>query len=1073
MKRLLPASVKTGLLTVFMGLIVSFAFAQKKVTGKITGGDTGGGLSGATVKVKGSTTTTTTGADGTFAITVPSDRSVLEVSFVGYESQDITVGSLSNLNIGLQSSNAALQTVVVTGYGTQEKRSISGSVAVVDTKEMNKTAGSNFADQLQGKVPGVQMSTSGDPGSSAFVRIRGIGTINNNEPLYVIDGVPVLNESNMNFLNPGDIESIQVLKDASSASIYGSRAANGVIVITTKKGRSGTAKLNVDMYYGVQTPTNHPSLMNPMEFMKYQQGLAAGQGVPFSSSVYLKNPDGSYSLPDYVVRGIGGFKAGDPAVDPSKYYLNPDPTSNGVPPDYLIAATNKNGTDWFSQVFRPAAQKSVQVSASGGNDKGNYFVSGNVYDHNGIMLNNQYKRYQARVNSNFNIRKWLRIGETMNIAYQTTRASVGNPNEGSPLINAMTIPALMNVRDIEGNFASAANFNSNVSNPVADLTRSRDNNFGHSLRFIGSAYAEIDLMPWLTSKTSYGIDYNSGPGQSYGSRRYDATEGNTNPNSLQNSYFLNKNWVFYSTLNFKKSFGDHRVNVLVGYESKQYYYEGFNAGGSKLAFDDPNYRLLQNVDPSTYYMSSYRGFHNMVSQFAQANWSYADKYFASATVRRDGSSRFIENRYGVFPSGSLAWRISKEGFMNNVSWLTDLKLRASYGILGNNEVGGDYPGFSNYASSIGGSNYPIAGQVNSNTTGFSQTSTGNPKLKWETTSVTNLGFDATIARDFTFMLEWYKRDTRDMIYLVDLPAELGNVGSQAQNIGSMRNTGFDFSAGWNHRFNKDFNFSVMLTGSTNKNTVTKLDANSNTFLTSGGTRLGDVTYTAVGLPISQLRGYVVDGLWTSDAQIAKELFTDKGGAKVGYFRYKDINKDGKIDDNDLQILGNPLPKVFAGLNLSANYKNFDFTMYWTGTYGNKLFNFVKYFTHLNGFQRSRVKDALYQAGKTLPIMDGGDNYSTQRNSFYVEDGSFTRLRNLQIGYSLSPNTLRRIGLTRLRFYVSGQNLLTFTKYTGLDPDVTITNITDGYATKRDISLGLDNGRYPTARSFIFGVNLEF
>jgi len=1072
MKRLLPASVKTGLLTVFMGLIVSFSFAQKKVTGRITGGDTGGGLSGATVKVKGSSVTTTTGADGSFAITVPSDRSVLEVSYVGYESQDVTVGSLSNLNIGLQSSNAAMQTVVVTGYGTQEKRSISGSVAVVDTKEMNKTAASNFADQLQGKVPGVQMSTSGDPGSSAFVRIRGIGTINNNEPLYVIDGVPVLNESNMNFLNPSDIESIQVLKDASSASIYGSRAANGVILITTKKGKSGSAKLNVDMYYGIQNPTNHPSLMNPQEFLKYQQGLAAGQGVPFASSAYIKNADGTYSLPDFMVRGLGGFKAGDPAVDPAKYYLNTDPTSGGAG-DYLISATNKTGTDWFSQVFRPAAQKSVQVSASGGSDKGNYYISGNVYDHKGIMYGNDYKRYQARVNTNFNIRKWLRVGQTLNIAYQTTRAGIGNPNESSPIINAQNMPALMNVYDIKGNFASAANFNSNVSNPIADQQRLHDNNQGHSMRLIGAAYAEIDLMPWLTSKTSYGLDYNSGPGQSYSTRAYNNTEGNTNPNALNNSYFLNKNWVFYSTLTFKKSFGDHRVNALVGYEAKQYYYEGFNAGGSKLAFDDYNYRLLQNVDPSTYYMSSYRGEHNMVSQFAQANWSYADKYFASATVRRDGSSRFLDNKYGIFPSGSVGWRISKESFMNNVNWLTDLKLRASYGILGNNEVGGDYPGYSNYASSIGNANYAIGGQVNSNNTGFSQVSTGNPKLKWETTAVTNIGIDGTIARDFTFMVEWYQRKTRDMIYLVDLPAELGNVGAQAQNIGSMQNTGVDFSAGWNHRFNKDFNFGVTLTGSTNKNLVTKLDANSNTFITSGGTRLGDVTYTAVGLPISQLRGYVVDGLWASDAQIAKELYTDKGGAKVGYFRYKDINHDGKIDDNDLQILGSPLPTFFAGLNLTANYKNFDFTMYWSGTYGNKLFNFVKYFTTLNGFQRSRVKDALYQAGKTLPILDGGDNYSTQRNSFYVEDGSFTRLRNLQIGYSLSANSLRRLGLSRLRFYLSGMNLLTFTKYTGLDPDVTISNITEGYATKRDLSIGLDNGRYPTARSFIFGVNLEF
>jgi TonB-linked SusC/RagA family outer membrane protein len=809
-----------------------------------------------------------------------------------------------------------------------------------------------------------------------------------------------------------------------------------------------------------------------MQFMEVQQKLAAGQGIPFTTSIYIKNPDGTYSLPDYAVRGIGGFKAGDPAVNPDKYYLNTDPTGGGVG-DYLIQKTNQQGTDWFKEVFRPAAQKNIQVSASGGNDKGNYFFSGNVYDHAGIMFGNDYKRYQARVNTNFNVKKWLRVGETMNVAYQTTRASVGNPNESSPLINALTIPQLVSVYDIQGNFSSAANFNSNVSNPIADLTRAHDNNAGHSMRFTGAGYIEIDLMPWLTSKTSYGLDYNSGPGQSYGTRRYDATEGNTNPNSLQNTYFLNKNWVFFSTLNFKKSFGDHRVNVLVGYEAKQNYYEGFTAGGSKLAFDNYNYRLLQNVDPATYYMSSYRGEHNVVSEFAQANWSYADKYFASATVRRDGSSRFIENKYGVFPAASVGWRISKESFMNNVNWLTDLKLRASYGILGNNEVGGDYPGYSNFGTSTGTANYSINGAPNSNVTGFEQTSTGNPKLKWESTAVTNIGFDAVFARDFNVMVEWYKRDTRDMIYNVELPLELGAVGRQAQNIGAMKNTGFDFAAGWNHRFNKDFNFNVQFTGSTNKNTVVKLEANSNTFISSGGTRIGDVTYTTAGLPISQLRGYVQEGLWTSDAQIAKELFTDKGDAKVGRFRYKDLNGDGKIDDKDITILGSPLPTMFFGLNLTANWKNFDFNMYWSGTYGQKLFNFVKYFTHMNAFQRSRAAVFLTEAGKTLPVLDGSDNYSSQRSSFYVEDGGFTRLKNIQIGYSLSPNTLRRLGLSRLRFYISGQNLLTFTKYTGLDPDVTITNITEGFNSQRDLSIGLDNGRYPTARTFIFGVNLEF
>jgi TonB-linked SusC/RagA family outer membrane protein len=1076
MKRMLVNSVKAGFLTVFFGLLVTASYAQRKVTGKVTGGDTGGGLSGATVKVKGSSTAVTTGADGTYSISVANNNATLEVSFVGYETSDVKVGSLSSLNVVLTASTSALQTVVVTGYGSQERRSITGSVAVVDTKEMTKFAASNIADQLQGKVPGVQMSTSGDPGSSAFVRIRGIGTINNNEPLYVIDGVPVQNESNINFLNPNDIESIQVLKDAASASIYGSRAANGVIVITTKKGKSGSSKLSVDLFYGSQTPSKIPETLSPTEFLDVQQRLAAGQGIPFTSNIYI-NQGGKWVLPDYAVRGLGGYLAGDPAVDPAKYFLNTDPVGRGVG-DYLILKTNKAGTNWFKEVFKPAAMKNYQVSASGGSDKGNYFFSGNVYDHQGIMIGNDYRRYQARVNTNYNIGKRIRVGENLNVAYQTTRASIGNPNEGSPLIGTYGMPQLVPVYDIKGNYASPANFNSNVGNPVSQQMRSRDNNFGHSFRVTGSAFAEVDLTDYLTWKSSYGIDYNSGPGQGYGTRAYEATEGNTNPNSLSNSYFLNRNWVTFHTLSFKKNFGDHRVSALAGYEAKQTYYEGFSARGSELAFDNFNYRLLQNVNPATYNISSYRGEHNVVSQFVQGSYSYNDKYLLSGTVRRDGSSRFIENKYGIFPSGSIGWRISKESFMDNVSFINDLKLRASYGVLGNNEVGGDYPGYSNFGTGVDVSNYDLNGTGNRTVTGFEQSSTGNPKLKWESTAVTNIGFDAVLAGGWNVMLEWYKRDTRDMIYNVELPLELGAVGRQAQNIGQMTNTGFDFALGYSKRVNRDFNFNVNVTGSTVKNEVVKLEANSNTFIRSGGSRIGDITYTKAGLPISQFYGYVQQGIWQSDADIAKVLFTNKGDAKVGRFRYADLNKDGKIDNNDETYLGSPLPSLILGLNLTANYKNWDFTAYISGTYGQKLFNFVKYFTHFNAFQRSRSKDFLYESygvakNPTLPKLDGGDNYSSQRNSYYVEDGSFTRLRNLQVGYSLDANSLKKLGLGRLRVYLQAQNLFTITKYSGLDPDVTISNITEGYNSQRDLSIGVDNGRYPLPRTVLVGVNLEF
>lgn len=1046
------------------------AFAQRSVGGKVV--DVAGNpLVGASVIVKGTTNGTYTDDKGTFSLSVDGNSAGLIVSYLGYRTKEVALSAAeTTISVTLEEGDLALNEVVVTGYSQQNRRNITGAVAVVDTKDMTKFAASNFADQLQGKVAGVQMSTSGDPGSSAFVRIRGIGTINQNEPLYVIDGIPVQNESNLNFLNPNDIESMQVLKDAASASIYGSRAANGVIVITTKKGKRGTSKLSLDVFTGFQTPSKVPETLNPEEFLQVQQGLATGQGQTFTSNIYI-NEGGKWVFPDFAVRGLGGFKAGDPAVDPAKYFLNTDPTSRGVPADYLILKTNKEGTNWFNELFSTAPMSNYQLSASGGSDKGQYYFSANYYDHQGILLGNEYKRFQTRVNTVFNVKKGVRVGESFNIAYQTTRGGFGNPNEGSALINTYGMPQLVPVYDIQGNFASPANFNSNVGNPVGQQTRSK-NYPGHGMRIVGSVFGEVDLTSFLTFKSSFGIDYGSGPSQSYNERIYEATEGNVNPNSLRNSYYLNRNWVFFNTLTFKKTFGNHDITALAGYESKEYYYEGFNTGGSELAFDDPNFRLLQNIKPSTITSSSYRGENRVVSQFAQFNYGLSDKYLLSATIRRDGSSRFIDNKWGFFPSASVGWRLSKEAFMSSVSAINDLKLRASYGVLGNNEVGGDYPGFSNFGSSAATTNYPINGSNNSTTPGFDQTSTGSPGLKWESTAIANIGIDATIFNNLDVMVEWFTRTTSDMIYNVELPLEGGAVGRQAQNIGEMRNTGIDLALTYRGRGTGGFNYSIGVTGSTYKNEVVALEANSNTFIRSAGSRIGDITYTQAGLPISQFYGYVVDGLWKSQAEI-NEALREPGDAKVGRFRYRDLNADGKIDNNDETFLGSPLPNFILGLNLTANYKNFDATIYLNGVYGNKIFNFVKYFTHFNAFQRNRSKEFLYEAGKTLPVLDGGDNYSSQRNSYYVEDGSYTRLRNLQIGYSLPAAIASKAGMSKCRIYVQGQNLFTLTKYSGLDPDVTITNITEGFNSQRDLSLGVDNGRYPLARTVIFGVNIEF
>ena len=1058
-------------LALLLMLLSSVLAQQRVVTGTVTD-EEGSGMPGVNVLVKGTSSGTATDASGKFSIEVPNDNSILVYTFVGYSSQEVPVGARTSFNVEMMPDVTTLTELVVTGYSIQEKKDISGSIAVVDVKDMTKIASPNFADQLQGKVTGVQISSSNDPGSSAFVRIRGIGSINNNEPLYVIDGVPVQNESNMNFLNPNDIESMQVLKDAASASIYGSRASNGVVVITTKKGRAGQSKLNVEYFVGRAMPTKSPAVANPSELLQISQGLAAGAGLAFTSNFYIQDASGNYVLPDFFTRS-GGFAAGAPEVDPAKYNLISDPNGDASQ-NYLIAEANKSGTDWFKELFKPATSQSFQLSGSGGSEKGNYYFSGNYYDQNGILVKNYYKRYQTRFNSTFSVKDFVRVGENISIAYQTTQGSIGNPSEGSPIKNAYAMPQIVPIYDIKGYWAGPAALPSNAGNPIAQQYRSADNKGNHTFRVTGNVFLEVDLLKDLTAKTSFGLDYNTGQNQFFGWRNYDATEINAS-NRLDLNTFNNRNWVWFNTLNYNKEFGESKVSVLVGSEAKQNWYEGFNAGGAKLALDDPAYRVLANItDNKTFTIGSYRGENKVSSLFAQANYVLSDKYLLSGTIRRDGSSKFLNNKYGVFPAGSLGWRLSKEPFMANISAFTELKLRTSYGATGNNESTGDnanYTGYSNFVPDIGTASYDINGTGTTVRPGFDQRTTGNPNLKWETTTLLNIGFDATIKEDFDVTFEWYQRKTKDMIYGVELPLELGAVGVRNENIGDMQNTGIEIAMTYRGRISSDFTYSIGINGTSIKNEVLKLDANANTFIRSGGSRIGDITYTTPGQPISQFYGYIADGLWQSQDDINATLYTSPGEAKVGRVKFRDLNGDGQIDSKDETFIGSPLPKWYGGLNVKMNYKNFDLTLFLNGAYGQKVFNFLKYFIDFPAFQGNYSKDMLYEAGKSLPVLDRNDNYSPQRSTMYVENSSWTRLKNLQIGYSIPAATLSRFRMDNLRVYIQGQNLFTITKYSGLDPDVTVTNITEGFTPRRDISLGVDNGRYPWARTFMVGVNI--
>ena len=1058
---------------IFFGADFESSAQQRNVQGRVIN-ESADGIPGVNVVIKGTTIGTVTNAEGNYTIAISGAGDVLAFSFVGYASVEKQVGPHTVLNVQMNPDLTELSEVVVTGYSSIQRKDISSSIAVVDVEDMKKYSSSNFAEQLQGKVPGVQITTTSDPGSAQSIRIRGIGSVNNNEPLYVVDGVPIQNEANMNFLNPNDIASIQVLKDAASASIYGSRAANGVIVITTRKGK-GQPKLNIDFYKGIQEITKTIQGANPSEVLEIEKGLAEGAGLPFTNTLYIEDDEGNWALPDHYVF-TNGYRKGDPAVDPSKYFLNTAPTGD-YSNNYPITKANKDGTDWFEEMFRPATITNLQVAASGGGEKTNFYFSANYFDHEGIMIRNFYQRFQVRMNATYHIGDKVRIGENANIAYEARNGGLGGGNyinfSYSPSIRDIIYEnQLVPVYDINGYWAS--------NNVMARQNRIADGAKGHTLRLTGNIFGEIDLLKNFTYKTNFGLDYGTGPKEDYSYTCPECTpQGRNFPNSLKVTSFYNFAWVWSNTLSFNKSINSHSFSLLAGLESRRAYFESSEAVGSRLTYgDDPKYRVLSNTDPSTYNINSFKTDHTMSSVFFNANYNFKDKYLLTATVRQDGSSRFINNKYGTFPAASVGWRISNEPFMSSVGILTDLKLRASYGTTGNNEVlGGNYPGYTSYTTDKSASSYDILGTGNRIVAGFAQNSAGNPDLKWETSILTDIGMDITLWKQIDLTIDWFQRETKDMIYPVRLPLQSGGF-YQNQNIGSMMNKGFEVLLTFRGTaLKKNLNYTISLAGTHYNNKVLALDADGNTFVDAAFSRIGPITRTEAGYPISQFRGYIVDGLWQSQEQIDSVLFSDPGPAKPGRMKFEDLNEDGKIDDSDMTYIGSPIPKLSLGLTFSLTYKNFDFTTYISGVYGRKVFDYGYYLTDFNSpFRGNPSKRMLYDAGKSLPVLDLRDGYSSARSTYYVDDASYTRLRNVVLGYTFSKKLSSKIGLQTARIYIQGQNLFTWTSYHGLDPEGSVINVRNGNEAQRDYVIGVDNydwGRYPPARQIIIGVNCEF
>ncbi|GAB3642257.1 TonB-dependent receptor [Spirosoma arcticum] len=1047
-------------------LIGSIAFGQGALrTGKVTGQSDGTGIPGVNVSVKGTTRGVTTNASGEYSIQAD-NGAVLVYSFIGYKAREVTVGNQTTISVTLTEDISTLNEVVVTGYSAQSRRDITGAVATVSTKDLLSIPATDVSQQLQGRVAGVTVTNDATPGGSATVRIRGFGTIGNNDPLYIIDGVPT---QNLGTINPNDIETFQVLKDASASSIYGSRAANGVVIITTKKGKAGVSQITFNAYYGQQQWAKKGEVLNATELGQYLYLADVNAGKTPSHGQYTYGANGQVTIPAYVFPSRGAEGSAD--VDPAKYSLTP---SNIYP------ITRSANTNWFDEVSRTAPIQSYQLGATGGSETGRYALSVNYFNQQGTVKYIGYDRYSIRANTEFNVKKRIRVGENLTVAYSSRKGGFNNNEEQNAVSGSYKHHPLLPVYDIAGNFAGSRGLNlGNNSNPVATLFRERDNR-RNSLRVFGNAYAEVDLPAGLTARTSIGIDANGDRNKFLGRANPEYIEGNFNINLADENRY-NYQWVWTNTLSYAKTFNTvHKIDAFVGTEAIRQYQEFFRAGRS--GFFNEQLAIQSYLDLGAQSSASNEGRveqdYTLFSIFGKVNYAYGDKYLLQGILRQDKSSRFLSaSNSALFPAVSAGWRISEENFFkNNIAFVNDMKIRVGYGITGNQAIG-DYNAYTTFQSTTFNSAYPINGSTGTATAGFDIRRFGNPNAKWESTASTNIGFDlALLASKLDVNFDVWSRKTTDMLFTTPFTFTAGDADVPSYNVGSMQNRGVDLAIGYKDRAGA-FRYGVSVNVATYRNKVLKLDESPTTRYFGYNSRVqgGGVTVTQAGLPISSFYGYKVLGIFQTEEE-AKAWAPYGDYNRAGKFKIADVNGDNIISDADRTIIGNPHPDFTYGINVNLGYKNFDLTLFGSGSQGNDIFNYTRYFADFNTFQGNRSRRALYDAwsptntGGTVPIPDANDAVSSRPSTYFIEDGSYFRLKNLQVGYTLPAALLSRIGLGACQVYVQSQNLLTFTKYTGLNPEISISNNTEA---DRNRNLGFDGGFLPVSRTLLFGLNLSF
>ncbi len=1041
MKNFYLKGLRAAVLCQIFMLISVVGYAQ--VSGVVTDGDTGEALIGASVFVKGTQTGTITDIDGSYTVDAPSDA-ILVFSFVGYSDVEESVAGRSTIDVVMQ-VGALLDEVVVTGYASQQKSDLTGAVGVVSTEQLLQIPSSNITSQLQGRVSGVTVSGDGRPGQAAKVRIRGFSGFGGNQPLYVIDGVPT---SDVSTLNPNDIESMSVLKDAGAASIYGSRAANGVILIKTKKGQSSGIKVDYSMYYGTQNPGSpNTGQLNTQEYADLQWLVYRNDGTEEEHPIYGSSTNANPTLPSW-------------AAD----------------------------TDWWKVLTRDALIMNHDVSLSGGNENATFYAGLNYFNQEGIIKENFSKRFSARLNSEFKaVDGRLTMGENLTVTGRTGNGVAGNGSEGSPISMGLyrsqpiippiiTTPVTGIARQYEVGDYGGTGLAPRLGNGSNVLATQERNSFDrqNDTRILGSIFMDFEIIEGLNARTTFGGTHQSRYNTNWNPATYENAENTSTP-SYTESASVGSDWVWTNTLTFDRDIGAHSLLAVGGYESVALgISRGVSAQTAGFFSNDPAFRTVSNGASIVSANSFNRTKTTLVSYFLRGDYSYDNRYYLSATVRRDESSRFGENnRSGIFPSVSVGVRVSD---LVDLGIIDDLKFRGGYGTMGNQNNISPVNQFSLFGSSTATSYYDINGNVTSSVQGFRPTRLGNPDTKWETQITTNVGFDASLLDSkMQISFDWYTKTSEGLLVVPPLPSIYGAASAPSRNVGDMRNTGIDLQLDYRDKLGSDFTYDATITFTSYKNEILKFADNID-FFSSGGSRIGAFNRNEVGQSISEFFGYQVAGLWQqSDFNSAGEVINgaQQDGAAPGFFRFEDLDGDGVITPDDRTFIGNPNPDFTYGLNLAVGYKGFDFSAFFFGSKGNDIFNYNRWWTDFwPSFQGQKSEELLYNSwtpsntDATVPKASNISNFSTntQSTSYYVEDGSFFRLKNLQIGYTLPSDVTKNIGLSNVRFYVQGTNLFTITNYTGLDAD-----LNNG----SDTNFGVDLGNYPLVKQLLLGLNVGF